>query len=54
MKKATKTNWKALYKKERQKVLDEVRAALIEKKRALPKEWERGFMSAVSVVECLK
>ncbi len=38
----------------RQQLLKEIRAEMISKKRAIPKEWERGFMAAVSVIEIME
>ncbi len=38
----------------RQQLLKEIRAEMINKKRAIPKEWERGFMAAVSVIEIME
>ena len=35
-------------------LLKEIRAAMIDKKRTIPQEWERGFMAAVSVIEVIK
>jgi len=35
----------------RQELLSEILSELRDKKRSIPKEWERGFMSAMSVVE---
>ena len=34
--------------------LSEARAAMMDKKRTIPKDWERGFMAAVSVLEQMK
>lgn len=38
----------------RAELLAEIRSAMIDKKRSIPQEWERGFMSAVSVLEGFK
>jgi hypothetical protein len=38
----------------RKELLKEIRAAMIDKKRTIPKEWERGFMAAVSVIEIME
>lgn len=35
-------------------LLDKILSELRNKKRSIPKEWERGFNSAMSVVEMLK
>lgn len=32
-------------------LINEILAEMRDKKRGIPKEWERGFMSALSVVE---
>jgi hypothetical protein len=37
----------------RGELLKEIRAAMIDKKRTIPKEWERGFMAAVSAIEIM-
>ena len=41
-------------KEERQKVIDELRSAMIEKKRTIPAEWEKGFLSAMSCIEQMR
>lgn len=38
----------------RKELLKEIRAAMIDKKRTIPKEWERGFMAAVSAIEVME
>ena len=35
----------------KQQLLFDLRKKMINKKRGIPKEWERGFMAAVSVIE---
>ena len=37
----------------RENLLKEIRAQMINKKRTIPKEWERGFMAAVGVIEIM-
>lgn len=38
-------------KEARDELLNEILAEMRDKKRSIPKDWERGFMSAMSVVE---
>lgn len=38
----------------RAELLEEMLAEMRNKKRTIPKEWERGFLSAMSVVEMKK
>lgn len=35
-------------------LINEILADMRDKKRSIPKEWERGFMAAMTVVECKK
>lgn len=49
-----RVNWRKEFKLERQRVLNEVHDALLRHKRTIPKDWERGYMSAVTTVEILK
>jgi len=49
--KKPRINWKHELAEERAKTLKEVRAALIAHKRSIPRDWERAYMAAVSVVE---
>jgi hypothetical protein len=49
-----RVNWKLELRKERERVLSEVIEALRNHQRTIPKEWERGYNSAVSQVEILK
>lgn len=38
----------------RAELLAEIRSAMVDKKRCIPQEWERGFMAAVSALEAFK
>ncbi|MED6004936.1 MULTISPECIES: hypothetical protein [Enterobacteriaceae] len=38
----------------REVLINDILAELRDKKRSIPKEWERGFLSAMSVVEGFK
>ena len=40
-------------KQAREALLNEILSEMRDKKRTIPKEWERGFMSAMSVVEMI-
>ena len=41
-------------KESREDLLNEILSEMRDKKRSIPKEWERGFMSAMSVIEGFK
>ena len=54
IKKTQRKSARQQVREERERVLNELRAIMIAKKRTIPKEWERGFMSAVSALEIYK
>ena len=53
-KKKLKKNWKKELKLERGMVIDEVIAEIKNKARVVPKEWLRGYNSAITTLEKMK
>ena len=51
--KVKRVSAKQQVKDARQQLLNEILREMRDKKRTIPKEWERGFMSAMSVVEMI-
>lgn len=51
--KVKRVSAKQQVKDARQQLLNEILSEMRDKKRTIPKEWERGFMSAMSVVEMI-
>jgi len=56
LRKKPKNNWKKKYEEERNLVINEAIAALKNKMRdpSIPKEWHRGYNSAITTLELLK
>lgn len=54
MQKPKRKSTKKQIKESREELLNEILAKMVDKKRSIPKEWERGFLSAMSVVEMMK
>jgi len=54
MQKPKRKSTKKQVKESRDDLINEILAKMVDKKRSIPKEWERGFLSAMSVVEMMK
>lgn len=54
MQKPKRKNTKKQVKESRDELINEILAKMVDKKRSIPKEWERGFLSAMSVVEMMR
>lgn len=54
MQKPKRKTTKKQIKESRDLLLDEILSELRDKKRSIPKDWEKGFMSAMSVIEGFK
>lgn len=54
MQKPKRKSTKKQVKESRDDLINEILAKMVDKKRSIPKEWERGFLSAMSVVEMIK
>ena len=54
MQKPKHKSTKKQVKESRDELINEILAKMVDKKRSIPKEWERGFLSAMSVVEMMK
>lgn len=52
--KKKRTNWKMELKLERDKVINEAIEKLRDDKRVSPKSWERGYNSAITILELMK
>lgn len=47
-------NWKKELKLEKNRVIDEAIQEIRKKMRTIPKEWERGYHSAITTLELMK
>ena len=54
MQKPKRKTAKKQVKESRDCLLNEILSELRDKKRSIPKDWEKGFMSAMSVIEGFK
>ncbi|WOZ15011.1 hypothetical protein GNVKYODX_CDS34 [Acinetobacter phage vB_AbaM_AB3P2] len=54
MQKPKRKTTKKQIKESRDLLLDEILSELRDKKRSIPKDWGKGFMSAMSVIEGFK
>jgi len=54
MQKPKRKSTNSQIKESREVLINDILAELRNKKRSIPKEWERGFLSAISVVEGFK
>ncbi len=54
MQKPKRKSTKKQIKESKEELLNEILAKMVDKKRSIPKEWERGFLSAMSVVEMMR
>jgi len=54
MQKPKRKSTKKQVKESRDELINEILAKMVDKKRSIPKEWERGFLSAMSVIEGFK
>lgn len=54
MQKPKRKSTKKQIKESKEELLNEMLAKMVDKKRSIPKEWERGFLSAMSVVEMMR
>ena len=54
MQKPKRKSTKKQIKESKDELLNEILAKMVDKKRSIPKEWERGFLSAMSVVEMMR
>lgn len=54
MQKPKRKSTKKQIKESKEELLNEILAKMVDKKRSIPKEWERGFLSAMSVIEMMK
>lgn len=54
MQKPKRKSAKKQVKESRNDLINEILAKMVDKKRSIPKEWERGFLSAMSVVEMMR
>lgn len=54
MQKPKRKSTKKQVKESRDELINEILAKMVDKKRSIPKEWERGFLSAMSVVEMMR
>jgi hypothetical protein len=52
--KVKRVSAKQQVKEARQKLLDEIMQLMRDKKRGIPKDWERGFNAAMSVIGEIK
>lgn len=52
--KRKRTNWKKELKKERDRTINEVITKLKDEMRGKPKEWHRGYYSAITTLELMK
>lgn len=52
--KVKRVSAKQQVKEARQQLLDEIMQQMRDKKRGIPKEWERGFNAAMSVIGGIK
>lgn len=53
-KKPKRKSTKKQIKESKEELLNEILAKMVDKKRSIPKDWERGFLSAMSVIEMMK
>ena len=54
MQKPKRKSTKKQIKESKDELLNEILAKMVDKKRSIPKEWEKGFLSAMSVIEMMK
>ena len=54
MQKPKRKSTKKQIKESREELLNEILAKMVDKKRSIPKDWEKGFLSAMSVIEMMK
>lgn len=54
MQKPKRKSTKKQIKESKDELLNEILAKMVDKKRSIPKEWEKGFLSAMSVIEMIK
>ena len=54
MQKPKRKSTKKQIKESKEELLNEILAKMVDKKRSIPKEWEKGFLSAMSVIEMMK
>ena len=54
MQKPKRKSTKKQIKESKDELLNEILAKMVDKKRSIPKEWERGFLSAMSVIEMMR
>ena len=54
MQKPKRKSTKEQIKESKDELLNEILAKMVDKKRSIPKDWEKGFLSAMSVVEMMR
>lgn len=54
MQKPKRKSTKKQIKESKEDLLNEILAKMVDKKRSIPKDWEKGFLSAMSVIEMMK
>ena len=54
MQKPKSKSTKKQIKESKDELLNEILAKMVDKKRSIPKEWEKGFLSAMSVIEMMR
>lgn len=54
MQKPKRKSTKKQIKESKEDLLNEILAKIVDKKRSIPKDWEKGFLSAMSVIEMMK
>jgi len=54
MQKPKRKSTKKQIKESKDELLNEILAKMVDKKRSIPKDWEKGFLSAMSVVEMMR
>lgn len=54
MQKPKRKSAKKQIKESKEELLNEILAKMVDKKRSIPKDWEKGFLSAMSVIEMMK
>ena len=54
MQKPKRKSTKKQIKESKDELLNEILAKMVDKKRSIPKEWEKGFLSAMSVIEMMR
>lgn len=54
MQKPKRKSTKKQIKESKEDLLNEILAKMVDKKRSIPKDWEKGFLSAMSIIEMMK